>query len=283
MIDIGINTYLFTSPFTTSDIPLFKKLKKWGFDAVEIAIEDATHVNIKELKDALEANELRCCAVSGAFGPGRDLRGTVIEQNNSLAYLLSLIDIASEIQCPLVVGPLCSRVGRAEATEPDEYTTQWETVCGHLKTIGEYSQRSNVKIAIEPLNRYETDFLNSCAQAMALIHDADHSSLGILLDTYHMNIEEKYPEKAILLAGDKLLHFHASGCDRGQPGRDNINWAGIAKSLQTINYRGSVVIESFNIEVKVIADVASIWRPNEPSQQDVAIHGLHFLRNLLKK
>jgi D-psicose/D-tagatose/L-ribulose 3-epimerase len=96
-----------------------------------------------------------------------------------------------------------------------------------------------------------------------------------------MNIEEKDSAKAIRQAGSKLFHFHACGCDRGTPGNDHINWVEIAKALKDVKYEQAAIIESFTTDVKVIAKAASIWRQFEPSQQDIAVKGLEFLRSRL--
>jgi D-psicose/D-tagatose/L-ribulose 3-epimerase len=191
------------------------------------------------------------------------------------------MDVMAEVGTPVLVGPLYSAVGRAEPVEANEYKRQWETVVGHLKTLADYAKQRNIILSIEPLNRYETDFINTCEQAMNMVKHVNHDSITVHLDTYHMNIEEKDSAKAILLAGDKLGHFHACGCDRGTPGNDHINWDTIVPALKKIGYKGSVVIESFTTDVKVIAKAASIWRKFEPSQEDIAIKGLQFLKSRL--
>ena len=279
----GINTFLFQSPFTTESIPLLQKFREWGFDSVELALEDPSHVDAKKFNQALKDNQLVCGSVCAALGPGRDLRGTKEEQEQSLSYMKGLLDVMAEIGSPVLIGPLYSAVGRAEPTEQNEYKRQWETVVKHLKTLAEYASQRNIKLAIEPLNRYETDFINTCTQAMNLVKDVDHPSVGVMLDTYHMNIEEKNSAKAIRAAGSKLLHFHACGCDRGTPGNDHINWDEIVPALKETGYDGSVVIESFTPDVKVIAKAASIWRQFEPSQEHIATRGLAFLRSRLAK
>lgn len=278
----GINTFLFKSPFTNESLPLLKKFKDWGFDSVEVALEDASHLDPKTFKKALADNGLVCASMCGAFGPDRDLRGSKEAQQTSLDYIKSVLDVMAEVGTPVLAGPLYSSVGRAEATEPDEYKRQWDTVAGHLRTLAEYAKQRNIKLTIEPLNRYETDFINSCEQAMRMIKDVNHDAIGVHLDTYHMNIEEKDSAKAILMAGDKLGHFHACGCDRGTPGNDHIHWPSIVDALKKVNYQGSVVIESFTTDVKVIAKAASIWRQFEPSQEDIAVKGVQFLRSVLK-
>jgi D-psicose/D-tagatose/L-ribulose 3-epimerase len=169
-----------------------------------------------------------------------------------------------------------------EATEENEYKRQWETVVEHLKTLSAYAKKLNIKLAIEPLNRYETDFINTCDQAMKLVGDVDSDAISVHLDSYHMNIEEKDLPKAIIRAGSKLGHFHACGTDRGTPGNDHTNWDGIVAAIKEIKYDGGVVIESFTTDVKVIAKAASIWRKFEPSQEDIAIKGVKFLHSCFK-
>ncbi len=281
-MNFGINTFLFKSPFTTESISLFPKFKKWGFDSVEIALEDASHIDASVVKKALADNGLICGSMCGAFGEGRDLRGSKQYQQNSMDYIKSVLDVMAELGSPVLAGPLYSSVGRAEATAEDEYKRQWETVVGHLNTLAEYALTLNSKLAIEPLNRYETDFINTCDQAMRMVNDVNSDGISVHLDTYHMNIEEKDPAKAILNAGSKLGHFHACGTDRGTPGNDHTNWNSIVAAIKEIGYDGGVVIESFTTDVKVIAKAASIWRKFEPSQEDIAIKGVQFLHSRFK-
>lgn len=278
----GVNTFLFTSPFTNDSISLFPKFKKWGFDGVEIAIEDVSHVTPSLIRKALDDNGLQCSSSCAALGEGRDLRGSVKDQNTALDYLKSMLDIMPELGAPVLIGPLYSCVGRAEFVETEERKAQWETVVGHFRTLSDRAEKLGVKMAIEPLNRYETDFINTVDQALKMIEDVGSDALTVLLDSYHMNIEEKDPAKAILKAGSKIGHFHACGSDRGTPGGDQINWTNIHAALEKVNYSGSIVIESFTTDVKVIAKAASIWRDFEPSQEDIAINGLKFLKTLFK-
>lgn len=220
----GINTFLFTSPFTTESVSLFPQFKQWGFDSVEIALEDASHIDAKKVRKALDDNGLICGSICAAMGADRDFRGTAADQEGAKKYLEGIIDVMPELGCSYLIGPLYSAVGRADAVEPEEYKKQWELVVKHLKQLAGYAQKANVTLCIEPLNRFETDFINTCDQVLRLVGDIDHPSVGVHLDTFHMNIEEKDQVKAILKAGDKLKHFHSCGTDRGTPGKDHLNW-----------------------------------------------------------
>lgn len=276
----GINTYLFSSPFNNESVSFFPKFKEWGFDFVEIAVEDPADIDPVLIRKALDDHGLECRSVCAATGPGRDLRGNRKEQVTALEYIKQLIDIAPVLGSSLIAGPIYSAVGRAELVSEEEKKKQWISVVKNLGILADDAEKANVILAIEPLNRYETDFINTCQQALDLIKDVGSDALGIHLDAFHMNIEEKDPALAILKAGDKLALLHASGSDRGTPGGDQINWERIFVALDKINYTGNIVIESFTPAVKIIAKAASIWRKVEPSEEVIARDGLKFLRSL---
>jgi D-psicose/D-tagatose/L-ribulose 3-epimerase len=278
---IGINTFLFTFPFTNESTSCFKTFKKWGFKNIEIAIDDPANVDPAHVKAELDKAGLTCVSVCGCFGPDRDLRGTPEQQKNSMEYLTKLIDQMVVLDCPALIGPVYSAVGRADGPEPKEYAQQWKTVVKNLKVISKYAQKKGKIICIEPLNRFETDFINTADQALKLVKDVGSPALKIMLDTFHMNIEEKCQAAAIRKVGKHLGHFHACGSDRGTPGNDHLCWDCIAKALHKIDYKGGVVIESFTKDVKVIAKAAAIWRQIEPSREEIATKGLKFLKKTL--
>ena len=278
----GINTFLFTFPFTNESTKWFKTFKKWGFDGVEIAIDDPAAIDPVLIRQELDKAGLACISVCGAFGPDRDLRGTPEAQANSTKYLTALIDQAVVLGAPVVAGPVYSAVGRIGGAEPAEYKQQWATVVKNLKAICKHAQKQGIAICVEPLNRFETDFINTVDQVLKLITAVRSPALKVHLDTFHMNIEEKCQAEAIKKAGKLLGHFHACGSDRGTPGGDHIDWTGIAKSLKSAKYDGGVVIESFTKDVKIIARAAAIWRQIEPSREDIAVKGLKFLKQTLK-
>jgi len=278
---LGINTFLFTSPFTNESTRLFRQFKQWGADTVEIPIEDPSHIDPAHVKRELDRHGLVCGSICACLGPDRDLRGTPQQQRNSLNYLKRVIDQMVVLNCRAVVGPVYSSVGRAEAVPPAEYRKQWKTVVRNLKILAAYAQQRGKQICLEPLNRFETDFINTCDQALRMVKAVGSPALKLHLDTFHMNIEEKCQGAAIRKAGKLLGHFHACGSDRGTPGNDHICWDCIAKALKAIHYQGDVVIESFTTDVKVIARAAAIWRRIEPTRNEIAVKGLKFLRKML--
>jgi D-psicose/D-tagatose/L-ribulose 3-epimerase len=279
---IGINTFLFTSPFTNDSTKLFRTFKRWGFETVEIPVEDTSHIDPAHVKRELDKAGLVCGSVCACMGPDRDLRGTPEQQRTGLLYMMALIDQMVVLDCPSLIGPVYSAVGRADAVPPEEYKQQWKAVVNNLRELCDYAERNGRQVCLEPLNRFETDFINTCDQALRMARDVGSPALKLHLDTFHMNIEEKNQAKAIRKAGKLLGHFHACGSDRGTPGNDHIDWKPIAAALKAVRYKGDVVIESFTTDVKVIARAAAIWRRIEPTRDEIATKGIKFLRRVLK-
>ena len=279
----GINTLLYAGTFTDEDTKFFKKFKEIGFDGVEIALENKGDIDYKRTLNELKENGLECSSICGLFGPDRDIRGPNREYITSgMSYIKDCINACANLECSLFVGPVYSAVGRANLETEGAKKEQWKTAVNNLKEVCKCAEDKGVFIALEPLNRFETDFINTCAQAINLIRDVGSNMLKIHLDTFHMNIEEKSSKQAILDAGDFLYHFHASENDRGAPGTGQVHWNMVVSALKDIEYDRYIVIESFTPEVKVIAKAASIWRQTERDGYILAEKGLRFLKELLK-
>lgn len=278
----GINAWVWTSPVTTEELEkLAPKVAEMGFDMIEIPLEDLSDLDFKR-----GAEIIRECGlgVSGcaAMGPDRDLiHPDESVRQNGMAYLKGAIDACATLGATNLVGPLYSAVGRTWQQAPEERAHDLDILVENLSELARYAEERGVRLGLEPLNRFETSFINLAAQAREVVDRVGHPNLGIMLDTFHMNIEERDPGAAIRRAGDRLVHFHACGNDRGAPGHDAIDWIAIRDALADIDYRGAVSIESFTSANQTIATAASIWRPLAPTQDDIATEGLSFLRGLL--
>ena len=279
----GINSFLFTSPFTTDSTKLFKTFKKWGFDTVEIPVEAPEHIDPAKVKAAADKHGLAIGSLCACMGPGRDFRGTDEEQKTAMDYCKALVDQAAVMGCPRIIGPIYSVVGKADAVEPADQKKEFDLVVKNLKELADYAGAKDVQLCIEPLNRFETDFLNTCDKALKLLKAVGKKNVTVHLDTFHMNIEEKCQATAIKKAGKLLGHFHACGSDRGTPGNDHIDWKPIVAALKQVKYDGDVVIESFTTDVKVIARAAAIWRRIEPTRNEIATKGLANLKRFFGK
>ena len=281
-IGIGINAWVWTSPFTNESLGLLEKAKSMGFDSFEFPIEDPSHVTADKVKDAIKASGLRPI-VCGAFGPSRDLTSDDPKnRKESLDYIKATLKLCEKWGAKVMAGPMYSAVGKRRQVSAEQKKVEWDLAVKGLKKAGAMAADYGVVLAVEPLNRFETDLINTTEQLMKLLGDIGHNSVRAHLDTFHMNIEEHSVYDAIKLAGKALAHVHACENDRGAPGSGLIHWKDMAKGLKDIGYAGDCVIESFTPECKAIAAAAAIWRPLAKSQDELATDGIKFLRKLLK-
>jgi D-psicose/D-tagatose/L-ribulose 3-epimerase len=191
-----------------------------------------------------------------------------------------MIDAAAELGSDVVAGPMYSAVGKARLEDEADRETEWQFAVDGLKEMAAYAGEKGVRLAFEPLNRFETDLVNVVDQGLKLINDVGSPYLGFHLDTFHMHLEEKDSPAAVRKAGDRIFHFHACENDRGVPGTGQVDWKGVFEALADVGYEGNVVIESFTPEVKSIARAVCIWREIAPDQDSIARDGLRYIKSL---
>ena len=277
----GMNTLIYTGSFRDEHAKLFPGLKKLGFDGVEIAPENKGDFDTGKMRAAIEENGLVCSSICGLFGPGRDMRSDDPEERKGgVQYTKDCIDLASELGAKYVVGPMYSWVGRANLETAAARKEQWKRVVEGFKEACDHAEKKDVYLGIEPLNRFETDFINIADDALQMCSDVGSGHLGVHLDTFHMNVEEKDSAAAIRKAGNKLFLLHASENDRGAPGTGQVHWNGVRDAVKDIGFDGWVVIESFTPDVEMIARAAAIWRQTEKDADTLAGKGLNFLKKL---
>ena len=277
-VKFAVSTWLWTSPFNIETVKLFPKIKSYGYDAVEIPVEDPALIDIDLVKKALADNGLSP-VICGAFGTSRDLTNDDPTYHlTCFDYLESCFEIASELGAGFVAGPMYSAVGKARLVSPEQKKIEWNRAVTNLRKVCNRAGEFGLEIAIETLNRFETDLINTAEELMQLITDINEPQAKAILDGFHMNIEEPDIEAAILRTGEKLIHVQVSENYRGTPGTGQTNWAAWKRGLEAINYQGVISIESFTPEVKELAGAVCIWKPLVPSQDGFAKEGLEFLR-----
>jgi D-psicose/D-tagatose/L-ribulose 3-epimerase len=277
---IGVNTWVWTSPLTDERLPaLARRIADLGFDAVELPLESPGDLDPEATRAVLADTGLTPYVV-GAMAPGRDL---VAAPAASVAatqdYLRACVDFAAGVGATSVCGPFYAQTGRVWRMGPgerDEAYAEWRE---HLAPVVEHAVARDVRIGIEPLNRYETSLVNTVEQALTGLDGLLGPALGLALDTYHLNIEERSSAAAIRAAGAHLVHVQVCGSDRGAPGGDQTDWPAVLAALDEVGYDGPLNIESFTPDNASIAVAASIWRPLAASPDDLARDGLAFLRS----
>jgi len=275
----GVSTWVWTAPLTDEDLKdLVPKVANQGFDIIELPLEIEDGFDYRQAAKLIQEYGLSTTTCV-AMGPDRDL----IHPNESIRengkrYVRHCIDAAETLGASNLVGPLYSAVGRVWQSTSEERAMDSDLLVRNLGELARYAGDHSVILGVEPLNRFETSFLNLADQAVEIIDRVDHPSCRIMLDTFHMNIEEKSAGDAIRAVGNRLCQLHACENDRGAPGSGNVDWDQVSSALNEVQFDGPVVIESFTSKVQSIARAAAIWRPLADSQDELAQDGLAFLQ-----
>jgi D-psicose/D-tagatose/L-ribulose 3-epimerase len=282
---LGVNSFIWRSPFATAtDLDLVDHAADLGAEVFEVAVEDPGLIDAAALGRALRRRALGC-VVCGAFGPGRDVGDADARvREATLSYVASLVGMANELGAEVVAGPIYGSVGLARALGDGERRAERERVLDSLRIAAQEASARGVRLALEPLNRFETDRVNTVEQGLRLCDDVGHDAVGLHLDTFHMHLEERDSGAAVraALEAGRLFHVHACENDRGVPGRGQVAWESVSSALTGGGYRGDVVIESFTPAVTSIAAAVRLWRPVAPDQDAIAREGLAFLGALLR-
>jgi len=276
-IAVGVSTWLWESPFTTKSVSLFPKIKAMGFDLVEIPVEDPELIDGPIVKKALMDHGLKP-SVCGVFGPTKDLTSDNVSlHENCFRYIEKSFELCALLEVDFLAGPMYSAVGKARMVSEEQRKIEWQLAVTNLRTVCEMGKDFGQSIALEPLNRFESDLVNTADDVMRLVTDINQANAKVLLDGFHMTIEEKNIREAINTVGDKLIHVQVSENHRGIPGTGLTPWNDFKLGLEDINYKGAMVIESFTPEIKELAGAVCIWKHLARSQDEFASEGLTFL------
>lgn len=277
---IGVHTLIWDVEFTPAHLPLLTRLKAAGFDGVEIPIFDPSSFDAKAVRKGFADNGLECitCSIipqgTSLVSEDRAVRA------KALTHLRDIIKTAADLDSRVIAGPLYSPVSfktglRRTADEWKRAVEAYQSVTGELEA-------NNVTLAIEPLNRFETYFLNTAADAARLFAEVNHPRVGVSYDTFHSNIEDKGFGDAIRTIGKQLKYVQISENDRGTPGSGHVPWTEVLAALRDVGYDGWLTIESFAANLRDFSAAVCIWRDIEPVTESIAFDGIKFLRTLIK-
>jgi sugar phosphate isomerase/epimerase len=216
-----------------------KRIKELGYESIEISGEP-TQYDIKETRRLLKEHGIRCWGcVTLTLGERNLAAKDEGQRARSVDYVKSVITMASELDGEILT-LVPATVGKVvpDGTEQEE----WKWVVDATRECFAHAKKKGVRIAIEPLNRFETYLFNRCAQALALA-DAVSPECGVCLDTFHLNIEEEDMHEAIRLAGRRLFDFHVADNNRFAAGLGHLDWTKIVGTLKEIGYDGALTNE----------------------------------------
>jgi sugar phosphate isomerase/epimerase len=272
----AVNISLIPELTNTPHIPpgnfeeICKIISDYGYDAVELFPRSGKDIPVSEIKEITEANNLKVCAFG--TGAGKVLYGLTLTspdksvRREAVSYISEIIKVASKFNSLVIIGSMQGsvdeKIGRGQ-------TTGWLTEC--LNELSQIANGFNVNLVFEPINRYESNCINSLGQGIELIKSARSNNIKLLADLFHMNIEERSVEQAIIQTASHIGHIHFADSNRLFPGLGHTDFSKVFKALHQIHYEGYISVEA--MVTKVHTDL----------QRAIEIFNAYSKRNILIK
>ncbi len=271
----GVNTFIWSEEFGPESLALLPRIKAAGFDGVQVPLFRPAQFAAAEVRKSFAENDLEC-SVCAIFLDGQSLiSDDAAARQVAQQHIQDTVKVAAEAGATFVGGPLYCPVGYLPGRRRNADEWKW-AVEGYQSAIPALEAHA-MTLGIEPLNRFETFFLNTAADCAALCDQVGHPNVGVLFDTFHANIEEKDLGVAIRTLGKHLKHVHSCENDRGIPGSGHVQWDALFEALREIGYDSWLTIESFGFVGQLSAAVC-IWRDIERSPESIAFDGIGFLK-----
>ncbi len=275
----GMNLLLWTvHPTVGEHAPLLEQIQTWGFDGVEFPIAAVSPSEARDLAKLADDLGLGRTTIQGLEASAADpassdprLRQAAVDQ------LKAALDKTRLLGADLLAGPLFQGLGRFSAAPPTE--DEWKWAVDSLRQAAEHAAAMHVRLALEPLNRFEMYLVNTLADGARFCTDVGLPNIGLLADTHHANIEEERPADVWKEHHSSIFHVHISENHRGVPGRGHAIGLDIFESLRQSGYDGWLTIEAFSPKVKPLVPRLYVWRDYFDREEEVAVEGLRYIRH----
>jgi len=271
----GINLYLWADDMHDGLMPVLEKLKKMGYDGVEVPIFDLDLAKWKLWAKRLDDLGLERTANTVIAPEHNPLSADPKIRDAAYQHMRSVVDACAAVGSPILCGP--HQVALGVFTGKGATEEEWKRSVDHLRRVAEYAAGQDVVLAEEVVNRFELYHVNTLDQGVRLVDEVGHPNCRIHLDTFHAHIEEKNTADAIRRAGSRIAHVHISENDRGVPGTGSVAWDATLGALGDIGYDGWLTVEAFGNFLPNLAAATKIWRPLFDSEEQLAADALAFL------
>lgn len=277
----GVNLMVWTTHIGKQHASLLARIREWGFDGVEPFLSEEEPADITSVKRMLDSLGLERTTCSVLPREAHLVSAEPEVRARGITYLKRCVERTADLGARLMCGPLYAGLGVMTGSRrtPEE----WERAVEGLQAVASRAEELGVTLCLEPLNRFETYFLNTLEDASRLVQQIGAPNVRIHFDTFHANIEEQRPADSLRAVAKDLGHVHISESDRGIPGTGHVDWHGIVSVLRNVGYDGWLTIESFAQPEPELASAASIWRDLAASGDDLAVQGLHFIKSVAER
>jgi D-psicose/D-tagatose/L-ribulose 3-epimerase len=271
----GINLYLWADDMQDGLMPVLQKLKRIGYDGVEVPIFDLDREKWKLWAKRLDDLGLERTANTVIAPEHNPVSADRAIREAAYQHMQAVVDCCATVGSSILCGP--HQVALGVFTGRGATDDEWKRSVEHLRRVAQYAAASGVVLAEEVVNRFELYHLNTLDQGIRLIDEVGHPNCRLHLDTFHAHIEEKNSGDAIRRAGGRIAHVHISENDRGVPGTGSVAWDETFGALRDIGYDGWLTVEAFGNFLPNLAAATKIWRPLFDSEEQLAVDALAFL------
>ena len=275
---IGVSAFVWTAEFRPDHLAIVPAVRAMGLSALEIPMFDPARLDAAGIRRAFDASQLECtvCAILprgiNPISPDQDVR------RKSLQHLLRCVETSAAMGATLLGGPLYAPIGYLPGHRPSRDEFLWAVEA--FQALGPSLDAHQLTLSIEPVNRSETFFLRTAADARRLCEAVGHPRIGVTIDTFHANIEECSLVAAATSLGSHLKHIHASENDRGLLGQGHVDFPALVRALRQMEYAGYLMIEGFGYSAEEASAPGFLWADLNTSPEKMARTGLAYLSSL---
>lgn len=286
MNPIGLISMQYARPFVAEHFRLFERMRAHGYDFVELLVPEPGEIDLAQARKALDGAGLGV-VLAARVNLQRNLSAAEKDAHRAgIDYLKYTVDCAIGLGATIVGGPLTGNplvfAGRPpQPVADDERLARKQRCVEGLQEAGDYAASAGVTLAVEPLNRFESDVLCTTQQAVELLDAVDHPGVRMMLDTFHMHMEESSIAEAILLAGERVAHFQANENHRGFPGTGATDWVSVCRALHQIGYTGPISLEPFRRRDDRFGVPFAQWRAPHEDESDRLAASVAFMKSHL--
>ena len=277
---IGISAFAWTAQFGDRHLKLLPAIKKLGLDGVEIPMFDPAMLPVASIREAFSAHDLECTVCAILPKPCNPISPRLETRKRSIVHLVRCVEASAAMGAKLLGGPVFAPIGYLPKHRPSK--AEWTWAVEAFQALNDVLTANDMSLSIEPVNRSETFFLRTAAEAKRLCESIGSPRVGVTVDTFHANIEERSIPEAIFSLGPHLKHIHASENDRGPLGAGHVPFREIVGTLKKMDYTGYLMIEGFGYSATEKIAPGRLWAYKDVSPENLAASGLQYLKQLLE-
>jgi D-psicose/D-tagatose/L-ribulose 3-epimerase len=282
MFRFGVASLIWTEDFTVNDLPIIEKAKSLGFDVIDINIAHPDRFPTEAVRDRVKETGIEAVTTIGMPQDANIIHPNPKVRRQGIDMLKKMVDINLEIDSKIIAGVIYASWGYI--TGKPRTIEEWKWSVESMREAAEYARSmGDVVLAVEPVNRFETHFINIAEDAVKYCKEVGTGNMKILLDTFHMIREEtSFTEAVETCSSDYLGYVHVCENNRGIPGTGLVPWKEFFTALNKIDYDGPMSIESFDPGFEELNRLCAIWRQFADTGEELAVQGLKNLKEIEK-